>query len=584
MSGPQEKRLLIVKTGSIVERLPSVAAAFGDLDAIFARALGLPPERLYVVAVHAGEVLSDPPDAFGGVLVTGSPAMVSAREPWMEATADWLRGAVLSGVPVLGVCFGHQLLAHALGGTVGPNPKGPEAGTVEVAFAYEGRADPLFADLPARAKFNAHHYESVLALPPGATVLAESALEAYQAVRYSEKAWGVQFHPEFGAAFMHALVDALGESLATTGIDVNALRAAIGEAPAGLPLLRRFLALTGVGADDPVVFHPGVGQDVRIGSWDEQCRSTYDMATDAVRQGRRYEAARLARYSVTEAQEAFELFTQWRERTRLYLLESGVEERMVTAEETALVARVTEGRTGPFEPEREWRDIGVLAEEAAGLCMAGEAEAAVPAIEAVRLAWLDLHDRLCDWTQGMVGLVAHHLGEERIGALWQMLMADMSAGYERYNIDHTPWKRSAEALLYIAAEALRGHLSGPGRRGAVELVREKDRIGFRFAPCGSGGRNVTGETYGRYPVTTEPHDWAWNLKGVCLYCAHCCVLSEVNPIQRLGYPAREVEPPYENGKDRRLYCTWWVYNDPSLVPDEVYGRTGHRKPSHMMKE
>ena len=69
------------------------------------------------------------------------------------------------------------------------------------------------------------------------------------------------------------------------------------------------------------------------------------------------------------------------------------------------------------------------------------------------------------------------------------------------------------------------------------------------------------------------------MKGVCLYRAHCCALSEINPIRRFGYPARVVEPPFANENGKRAHCTWWIYRDPSLVPDEVYRRTGNVKPA-----
>lgn len=326
-------------------------------------------------------------------------------------------------------------------------------------------------------------------------------------------------------------------------------------------------------------FHAGVGQNVRAGDWRAQCAATHDLFAAALREGRLGDAAQLARYTVQECAEPMELFNAWLPQIREFMRGGGVAGREIEEGEAAIRAEVMAGRADPLRPEAEWREVCRLAEEAALLCESGDAQGALATLECSRAAYLDVHDRLCDWVQGMVGLAARHVGEESIGELWQLLMASMIDGYQRYDIDHVPWERSAEILLYVTAEALRGHLSGPHRRGDIELVEEADRIGFRFRPCGSGGRNVTGQTYRTYPVTTRKHDWAWNLEGVCLYCAHCCVLSELNPIRRLGYPAREVEPPYRNREGRRDFCTWWIYRDPSLVPAHVYERTGHEKPA-----
>ena len=75
-------------------------------------------------------------------------------------------------------------------------------------------------------------------------------------------------------------------------------------------------------------------------------------------------------------------------------------------------------------------------------------------------------------------------------------------------------------------------------------------------------------------MTTEQHDWAWNAAGVCAYCVHCCLLNEVVPIERLGYPTRVIEPPLWPAARENATCTWWVYDDPSLIPDWVYERVG----------
>ena len=85
-----------------------------------------------------------------GIVITGSPSMVSARLDWSERTAYWLRRAVPTGLPVLGVCYGHQLLAHALGGHVGLNPAGRQIGTVTAQLIDGHKEDPLFGHLPAR--------------------------------------------------------------------------------------------------------------------------------------------------------------------------------------------------------------------------------------------------------------------------------------------------------------------------------------------------------------------------------------------------------------------------------------------------
>lgn len=105
-------RLLFIKTGYVI---PGIPAELGDFEHWTAAAAGLPLERCHVVPVIDGERLPVARD-YSGVVISGSAAMVTSREPWSEYTADWLRETVESGVPMLGICYGHQLLAQALGG------------------------------------------------------------------------------------------------------------------------------------------------------------------------------------------------------------------------------------------------------------------------------------------------------------------------------------------------------------------------------------------------------------------------------------------------------------------------------------
>ena len=85
-------------------------------------------------------------EGFAGVIVTGSAAMVTERADWSERSADWLREAAHDGMPLFGICYGHQLLAHALGGEVGYNPAGPRDGHDRASSCIRRpQDDPLFA-------------------------------------------------------------------------------------------------------------------------------------------------------------------------------------------------------------------------------------------------------------------------------------------------------------------------------------------------------------------------------------------------------------------------------------------------------
>jgi GMP synthase (glutamine-hydrolysing) len=230
------KGILIVQTGSAVA---PVRARLGDFPSWFQRGLRLPSSRLRVVQVHADEALPDP-SHFAAAIVSGSGAMVTERLAWSENTAQWLFDAARGGLPILGVCYGHQLLAHAYGGLVEYNPRGREMGTVTIARLPAAANDPL---LPPRPEFRAHvtHLQTVTRLPASAVVLARSALDDCQAVRYAPRVWGVQFHPEFDVAAMRGYVRARADALRQEDLDVEQMLREIGSCPASSGVLRRFL-------------------------------------------------------------------------------------------------------------------------------------------------------------------------------------------------------------------------------------------------------------------------------------------------------------------------------------------------------
>jgi GMP synthase (glutamine-hydrolysing) len=233
------QRLLVIKTGTT---LPSLLAAQGDFEDWVISGLGVQPERVAVIDVQANAPLPAPSDA-AGVVITGSHAMVTDREPWCERTAAWLREAVEQQTPVLGICYGHQLLAHALGGEVGNNPRGTETGTVNVYLNKAGAADRLLGRLANPLRVHVSHQQTVLRLPIGARLLAWSDRDEYQAFVVGDNAWGVQFHPEFNAAAVRAYAEDERNLLRAEGQDPDRISAQIEETSYGTDILQRFARL-----------------------------------------------------------------------------------------------------------------------------------------------------------------------------------------------------------------------------------------------------------------------------------------------------------------------------------------------------
>jgi GMP synthase (glutamine-hydrolysing) len=181
---------------------PAVRAALGGFERWFRE--GLEPAAEVRVA-HRHRVREAAREA-SGIVVTGSYASVTERAPWMLSLGETLLEAA-ERVPVLGVCFGHQLLASALGGGVERNPRGPEVGTHEVSLTPAGHEDPLLAGLPARLAVQQFHEDHVAAVPPGAILLASGAHSPVQAFAHGPRLRAVQFHPEFDAARTRAMAD-----------------------------------------------------------------------------------------------------------------------------------------------------------------------------------------------------------------------------------------------------------------------------------------------------------------------------------------------------------------------------------------
>jgi GMP synthase (glutamine-hydrolysing) len=230
-------QLLLLKVGTTFQSLRSRR---GDYDAWFEAAWQL-GAKMRVVRVSEGEALPDI-GACSGVVVTGSPSMVTDRADWSVATAEWLARAI-DRLPILGVCYGHQLLGEAAGGRVLDNPLGRQLGTLHAQLTEEGKRDALLDGLVDPLIVHASHRQAVVELPAAAVRLAQSPRDPNHVFRIGERAWGVQFHPEFDADITRAYIREREATLQSEGDDPTALLAAVQETTHGTQLLRRFVAL-----------------------------------------------------------------------------------------------------------------------------------------------------------------------------------------------------------------------------------------------------------------------------------------------------------------------------------------------------
>ena len=252
------KPVLIVQTGAAPAEL---RARMGDFPHWFRVAMALRPARVRTVRVDHEQALP-PPRMLAAAVITGSGAMVSERLPWSERAAGWIRDAMDVGLPLFGVCYGHQLIAHALGGRVDYHPRGREIGTQAITLLSGAPCDPLLQRLSDSFFAHTTHEQSVLEPPRDALILARSVHDAHQILRYGKTALSTQFHPEFSVAAMQAYIRGRAGVLRSEGRDVDALLAATRPTPTARRLLRSFVRAA-LSDDTPLAALPDAIRRVR---------------------------------------------------------------------------------------------------------------------------------------------------------------------------------------------------------------------------------------------------------------------------------------------------------------------------------
>ncbi len=335
-------------------------------------------------------------------------------------------------------------------------------------------------------------------------------------------------------------------------------------------------------------YEPFLGRLTRSGSWSALAKGTYRVIAEALEEGDWDVASTLLPITLLEAEELHEVYGSWPGQIRAWTIGQGASAALIEQDVHRLWVLIGDGAEPDFESA--WAEYTRLTEAAVSLAQAHDPTVG-EMVNRARSTWQQAHDQAVDHVYGMLDIAVRHLGEACLPTIWDHLMFDWYGEHvRRFDPKNQPWEESARQLALAIADGFHGHLSGEARLGDIEFLEEDDRIGFRFAPCGSGGRVLRDDmTNGRprpeepyrFHVTKEAHDWSFGKAGVCSYCVHCCLLNMTMPIDRLGYPTRVIDPPtWPEARDGGT-CTWWVYRDPSLVPVEVYEALGRSAPRSM---
>lgn len=337
-----------------------------------------------------------------------------------------------------------------------------------------------------------------------------------------------------------------------------------------------------------------LGKRIREGAWQDQAVSTTRKCLDAIAADQWELAAQLVDYWMEEAKVVHVIYQVWTEGFVSYLHERSVPDVEIEHELMRLRTLLAFPDGEPYEATAPWLGLAAAAGTLGNCLRAYEVSRAeaIDQLDGLRESWRQLHDRGADFQSGLLTFIAARFGEDAVGEAYARVLAPyLDERYQPFDIRERPYGETLYRNLYLAFEAMRGHLVGPDRTGDMAVEEHDDRFVISFDPCGSGGRSQRGdpiegtgprpEAPYSFAVTTERHDWAWNEKGVCLYCAHCCFALEHWPARQWGHPLRVIDSPLypdETAGPEPKKCTWTIYKTIDAIPASAYERIGMAKP------
>ncbi len=333
-------------------------------------------------------------------------------------------------------------------------------------------------------------------------------------------------------------------------------------------------------------------RQVRKGDRQDQLVPTYVKIEEAIAAGRLDEAREYIDFFDREAAHVYAfVFDEWIAEIGRFLLDKGMSEAEIEGvrDDLKLLVNMRFDDGLPYDREAELATYAMLKARLLRHLNASK-ETALETLNAWIVQWRGVHDRDLDYICGLLNIVVVRLGEESLEALYRdyLLVKVFARGFGRFDVAKHDWRDTFESLVAFLLIGSRLHLPDLGRdQGSISLREYDDRVEVALTPCGSGGRITAGDPFSGtgsraeapyyYRFLEREHDFSWNKKGVCPYCAHCCLTYEKLPIERLGYPVMVVEPP--SYPDETAQCRFTLYKDPREVPAAVYERLGETKPA-----
>jgi len=189
-----------------------------------------------------------------------------------------------------------------------------------------------------------------------------------------------------------------------------------------------------------------------------------------------------------------------------------------------------------------------------------------------------VHHIMPQWVYHMLTYIADNYGEEKVYEVMRE-----SGRVLRGPAIEAAAKIPVEEIVRLNAQTQRAHRCGPGELGDITIAEDDEKYVITFDPCGSGGSMrrtreldkappMTGSPY-NFRKTTKPYPWSWSKADVPYYCTHCCVWSEMLPVELIGYPLRVCL----FNEDPEKPCAWAFYKKPELIPEEYFTRLGKVK-------